>query len=112
MFGYVYRDVCDLDSLCLFQENEARVEIQLIGCASGYNTERLLARLVKSPAGSLLGPPPLLQDPPCSLGKERGLAQVEASEMLPQHSLWLTVLTGRCLSTQVTKFSISNTVPG
>ena len=32
--------------------------------------------------------------------------------MLPQHSLWLTVLTGRCLSTQVTKFSISNTVPG
>ena len=52
----VYRDVCDLDSLCLFQENEARVEIQLIGCASGYNTERLLARLVKSPAGSLLGP--------------------------------------------------------
>lgn len=56
MFGYVYRDVCDLDSLCLFQENEARVEIRLIGCASCYNTERLLARLVKSPAGSFLGP--------------------------------------------------------
>ena len=39
MFGYVYRDVCDLDSLCLFQENEARAEIRLIGCASCYKTE-------------------------------------------------------------------------